>query len=53
VPVRVPMKLRARATGRVLETSVLVNTGFTGESPQILLPRGAAEEPGLWPARPG
>ena len=47
--VRVRLALRNRETGVSLEASALVNTGFEAESPQLLLPVGAARELGLWP----
>ncbi len=52
MPVRVRMRLRSLLNNRVIETSALVNSGFTTERPQLLVPRKLAEELGLWPPPP-
>ncbi|MEM2739566.1 MAG: hypothetical protein QXQ29_02040 [Candidatus Bathyarchaeia archaeon] len=49
--VRVRLKVTSRS-GRSIETSALVNTGFETLEPQLLLPVKAAEELGLWPNPP-
>jgi len=45
------MKLRIESlrTGREVTTSALVNSGYEAETPQLLVPRRLAAEPGLWP----
>jgi len=47
--VRIKLCVKNRETGASIETSALVNTGFETDSPQLLLPVGAARELGLWP----
>ena len=45
------MKLRVKVTesGRQLETSAMVNTGFETGRLQLLIPKRAAEKLGIWP----
>lgn len=47
--VRVRLKIEVTRSGRSIETSALVNTGFETERPQLLIPRKLAAELGLWP----
>lgn len=35
--------------GHIIETNALLNTGYTGSSPEIILPLRLAERLGLWP----
>lgn len=49
MPVRVKLRLRARTGGRVVETSALVNSGFTTDRPQLVVPKRLAVELGIWP----
>ncbi len=49
MPVRVRVRLEALKSDRSLSTVALLNTGFTSEELDIHLPRGLAEELGLWP----
>ena len=46
--VRIRLCVRNRETGASIETTALINTGFETDSPQLLLPTGAARELGLW-----
>ena len=50
--VRVRLRLVARKTGRAIEVSALVNSGFETDRPQLLIPVKLAEELGLWPELP-
>jgi len=52
VPVRVRLRVRCRLSGREIETVALVNSGFTTERPQLLIPRRLAAELDLWPPPP-
>lgn len=52
MPVRVKLRLRSLVSNCVIETSALINSGFTTERPQLLIPRKLAEELGLWPLPP-
>ncbi|MEM0080131.1 MAG: hypothetical protein QW655_06810 [Nitrososphaerota archaeon] len=47
--VRVRLRIEAARSGRIVETSALVNTGFETERPQLLIPKKLAVELGLWP----
>jgi len=49
VAVRVKLRIRARSSGRDVETAALVNSGFETTTPQLLIPRRLAEELGIWP----
>jgi len=52
MPVRVGIRLRTLKglkANRTVETATLLNTGYTGSSPEIILPVKLAEEIGLWP----
>ena len=49
MPVRVKLKVKARSTGRNVETVALVNSGFITEKPQLLIPKRLAEKLGIWP----
>jgi len=49
VAVRVKLRIRARDSGRDVETIALVNSGFKTTTPQLLTPRRLAEELGIWP----
>lgn len=52
MPVRVKVNLRSlkgSKIGQVVETSALLNTGYTGSSPEIIIPLKLAERLGLWP----
>jgi len=52
MPVRVRLRLRSLASNYVIESSALINSGFTTERPQLLIPRRLAEKLGLWPPPP-
>ena len=41
--VRVKLRIRARGSGRDVETIALVNSGFETATPQLLIPRRLAE----------
>jgi hypothetical protein len=47
--VRIKLKLKSKTSGRIMETSALINTGFETESPQILIPVRLAKELLLYP----
>ena len=47
--VRVKLRIRARGSGRDVETIALVNSGFETATPQLLIPRRLAEALGVWP----
>lgn len=50
VRVRISVKsLRGSKIGKAAESSALLNTGYTGSSPEIIVPVKLAEEMGLWP----
>ncbi|MBS7606117.1 MAG: hypothetical protein QW186_08555 [Candidatus Bathyarchaeia archaeon] len=52
MPVRVRVKikgLKGLRAGSAIETSALLNTGYTGASPEIIVPVRLAERLGLWP----
>lgn len=52
MPVRVRVKLRSLRglrVGTTVETSSLLNTGYSGASPEIIVPVRLAERLGLWP----
>lgn len=49
---RIKLEVRSRSSGRVVETSALVNTGFETEKPQLLIPVRFAEKLKLWPPPP-
>ena len=49
--VRVKLRIRARGSGRGVETIALVNSGFETTTPQLLIPRRLAEELGIRPRR--
>jgi len=48
----VKLRVRVAESGRQLESSAMVNTGFETERPQLLIPRRAAERLGIWPPPP-
>lgn len=50
--VRVRLRIRSISSGREVETSALVNSGFEAETPQLLIPRSLAHTLGLWPPPP-
>jgi hypothetical protein len=50
--VRVRLRLRSRASQRVIEVTALVNSGFEAESPQLLIPTGLAKQLSLYPPPP-
>ncbi|HDI02197.1 MAG TPA: hypothetical protein ENF93_00975, partial [Ignisphaera sp.] len=52
MPVRIKLKLKSLINNREIETSALINSGFTTERPQLLIPRKRAEHLGLWPPPP-
>lgn len=47
MPVRVKVKLKSRKSEVI--TAALLNTGFTSDELDILVPKGLAERLGLWP----
>jgi hypothetical protein len=47
--VRIKLKLKSKTSGRIMETSALINTGFETENPQILIPVRLAKELLLYP----
>lgn len=52
MPVRVKVRiksLKGLRAGSEVETSSLLNTGYTGLSPEIIIPIKLAENLGLWP----
>ncbi|MEM1514488.1 MAG: hypothetical protein QXH24_00300 [Candidatus Bathyarchaeia archaeon] len=52
MPIRVRAKiksLKGLRVGSSIETSTLLNTGYTGASPEIIVPIRLAEKLGLWP----
>ena len=52
MPVRVLIELEAlkgRRVGSRVRAVALLNTGYTGSSPEIIVPVGVAERLGLWP----
>jgi len=52
MPVRVLIRLRTLKglkANRKIDTAALLNTGYTGSSPEIIIPTRLAEEIGLWP----
>lgn len=52
MPVRVRVRiksLRGLRAGSTIESSALLNTGYTGSSPEIIVPIKLAEKMGLWP----
>lgn len=52
MPVRVKVRiksLKGLKIGYAVETSSLLNTGYTGSSPEVIVPMGLAENLGLWP----
>jgi len=50
--VRVRLRVRAKQSGKAVETTALVNSGFETDRPQLLIPLALAEELGLWPELP-
>ncbi len=52
MPVRIRLRLRSLINSRVVETVALVNSGFTTERPQLLVPTKLAEVLGFWPPPP-
>ena len=47
--VRIKLRLRARASGEVIEVSALINSGFETDSPQLLIPMELARRLALYP----
>jgi hypothetical protein len=52
VAVRVRLKINCIKTKKSLYGSVLVNSGFETEKPELLIPLRLAEKLGLWPDLP-
>jgi len=52
LPVRVRVKLESMVNSKSLVTPALLNTGFTTDELDILIPREIAEKLGLWPPPP-
>ena len=53
MPVRVRVRLKSLKglrQGSTVETAALLNTGYTGLSPEVILPDRLAERLGLWPS---
>jgi len=50
--VAVRVRLKLSRGGRVLETPALANSGYEAETPQVLVPKAAAELLTLWPPPP-
>ncbi|MEM1537944.1 MAG: hypothetical protein QXD44_05765 [Candidatus Nezhaarchaeales archaeon] len=46
------MKIRIAFSEKSVETLALVNTGFEGDVPEVLIPFYVAERLGIWPALP-
>ena len=52
MPVRVKIRIKSLRGLRIskgIESTALLNTGYTGSSPEIIVPVRLAEEMGLWP----
>ncbi|MEM1582866.1 MAG: hypothetical protein QXK89_10245 [Candidatus Bathyarchaeia archaeon] len=52
MPLRINVKIRSLKglrVGSTIETSSLLNTGYMGVSPEIIVPAKLAEKIGLWP----
>jgi len=49
VPVKLRLEIRSRINNKAITAKALVNTGFTGESPDLAIPLQLAKELGLWP----
>jgi len=52
MPVRVKIRiksLKGLKINKAIESNALLNTGYTGSSPEIIVPTRLAEEMGLWP----
>ncbi len=52
MPVRVKIRIKSLKGLRIskaIESNALLNTGYTGSSPEIIIPVRLAEEMGLWP----
>jgi len=52
MPVRVKIRiktLKGLKINKAIESNALLNTGYTGSSPEIIVPVRLAEETGLWP----
>ena len=50
--VRVRLRIRNVLSGRLIETSALVNSGYEADTPQLLIPRALAARIDLWPPPP-
>ncbi|MEA2090678.1 MAG: hypothetical protein U9O89_08010 [Thermoproteota archaeon] len=48
MPVRVKLRVESK-TGETVEVPALVNTGYSSEEPEVLIPRGVAETLNLRP----
>ncbi len=52
MPTRVKIRIRSLKgfrVGEIMETSSLLNTGYTGSSPEVIFPLRLAETLGVWP----
>ncbi len=49
MPVRVRVRIRSLKNNSVVVVPALLNTGFTSDELDVHIPRGLAEELGLWP----
>ena len=52
MPVRVKIRIRTLKglkANKAIESNALLNTGYIGSSPEIIVPVRLAEETGLWP----
>ncbi|MEM0317433.1 MAG: hypothetical protein QXI35_08460 [Candidatus Nezhaarchaeales archaeon] len=47
--VRVKLRISVKGSEKSCETVALVNSGFETVTPQLLIPRGLAEELAIWP----
>ncbi|MCX8205031.1 MAG: hypothetical protein N3H31_05220 [Candidatus Nezhaarchaeota archaeon] len=46
------VRLKIALSGRSVEAVALVNTGFEGDAPELLIPLHVAERLGIWPTLP-
>ncbi|MGY0287295.1 MAG: hypothetical protein ACUX7D_00810 [Candidatus Methanodesulfokora washburnensis] len=53
MPVRLRIEVRRRDLNEGVMLTALVNTGFTSEEPDILMPSNVAKTLGLWPQPDG
>ena len=47
MPVKLRLEIRSRINNKAITAKALVNTGFTGESPDLAIPLQLAKELGL------